>query len=169
MSPVERLTQSPLPSGQSTIQEEEGEEEEEGAEEPAPKQQQQQQQQPASTSNSSSSSGSSSSSSSVGADGMEFSSSVWQLRGNKAISSSSSSSSTVAAAAGSGDSSQQASGVSFLVLCDPKFPQVRQLLAGLDFAFPEANKVRVTAVTPEGWGAALLLSLPVIGACSMKW
>lgn len=31
--------------------------------------------------------------------------------------------------------------VSFLVLCDPKFPQVRQLLAGLDFAFPDANKV----------------------------
>jgi hypothetical protein len=33
------------------------------------------------------------------------------------------------------------SAVSFLVLSDPKFPQVQQLLAGLDFAFPEANKV----------------------------
>jgi hypothetical protein len=45
------------------------------------------------------------------------------------------------------------SALSFLVLCDPKFPQVRQLLAGLDFAFPDANKVCVGWV--GGWGASV--------------
>lgn len=31
---------------------------------------------------------------------------------------------------------------SFLILADPKFQQTRPLLAGLDFAFPAATKVR---------------------------
>eukprot|EP00775_Hariotina_reticulata_P001179 gene1179-1516_t len=31
--------------------------------------------------------------------------------------------------------------VNFLVLCDPRFQQSKQLLAGLDFAFPNSNKV----------------------------
>jgi hypothetical protein len=30
-----------------------------------------------------------------------------------------------------------------LVLCDPRFQQSKQLLAGLDFAFPDAPKVRL--------------------------
>ncbi|WIA13834.1 hypothetical protein OEZ85_007378 [Tetradesmus obliquus] len=36
---------------------------------------------------------------------------------------------------------QQPSAVSMLVLCDPRFQQSKQLLAGLDFAFPDAPKV----------------------------
>jgi hypothetical protein len=36
---------------------------------------------------------------------------------------------------------QPSSAVSMLVLCDPRFQQSKQLLAGLDFAFPDAPKV----------------------------
>jgi hypothetical protein len=32
--------------------------------------------------------------------------------------------------------------VSFLMLVDPRFSQARQLMAGLDFAFPTSSKVR---------------------------
>jgi small ligand-binding sensory domain FIST len=31
--------------------------------------------------------------------------------------------------------------VSFLVLSDPTFGRVEELMAGLDYAFPEANKI----------------------------
>jgi small ligand-binding sensory domain FIST len=34
--------------------------------------------------------------------------------------------------------------VSFLMLLDPRFSQARQLMAGLDFAFPSSSKVRGT-------------------------
>jgi hypothetical protein len=37
---------------------------------------------------------------------------------------------------------------SFMVLADPKFQQTRPLLAGLDFAFPSANKARRPAPAP---------------------
>jgi small ligand-binding sensory domain FIST len=46
--------------------------------------------------------------------------------------------------------------VNFLILCDPRFQQSKQLLAGLDFAFPHSNKV---GCHPHRWGQCLYCGL----------
>jgi hypothetical protein len=55
--------------------------------------------------------------------------------------SSQSDSSSIANTAAEQQQQQPSSAVSMLVLCDPRFQQSKQLLAGLDFAFPDAPKV----------------------------
>jgi len=126
VSPVAPLTQSPTPSNDASQDDEEEGEDAAADRDGAAAQQQQEQPEPSSSNGSGQSSSSSSSNDKDLRELMRRSSSA------------------VAPSAAAGGVNSASSAVSFMFVCDPKFPQVRQMLAGLDFAFPDANKVRGT-------------------------
>jgi hypothetical protein len=68
---------------------------------------------------------------------------------------------------------QPSSAMSMLVLCDPRFQQSKQLLAGLDFAFPDAPKVRrkaaQAALQDLSTPVQMLLTHLTAAAAAARW